>query len=164
MLFGPVPARVSAKITLELLGLIDQAGGEGWSHAGACRVLDLAGTRAHHWRARLRETGTLEDGRPGDGAVHGILAWEEQAILDLIEQWGFVDRSHRKLAHRGSYIGTVCVSPRRCCGSRSRTRSFCRASRSAPGRLCLHFPRFHGSATGSGSGTQSATRRSGTVR
>ena len=32
-------------------------------------------------------------------------AWEEQAILDLIEQWGPTDRSHRKLAHRGSYTG-----------------------------------------------------------
>ena len=43
--------------------------------------------------------------------MHGLLAWEEQAILDLIEQWGPVDRSHRKLAHRGSYTGTVFVSP-----------------------------------------------------
>jgi len=34
-----------------------------------------------------------------------------QAILDLIEQWGPVDRSHRKLAYRGSYTGTVFVSP-----------------------------------------------------
>ena len=35
----------------------------------------------------------------------------EQAILDLIERWGWVDRSHSKLAHRGSYTGTVFVSP-----------------------------------------------------
>jgi putative transposase len=59
----------------------------------------------------LRETGTLEDGLPGGGAVHGILEWEERAILDLIETWGPVDRSHRKLAHRGSYTATVFVSP-----------------------------------------------------
>src|SRR5205085_10243771 len=91
-LFGPVPARMSAETKLELLGLIDQAVGEGWAHARACRVLDLADSRAHHWRQRLRDTGTLEDGHPGGGAVHGILDWEEQAILDLIEQWGFVDR------------------------------------------------------------------------
>ena len=84
---------------------------QGWAHTRACRVLDLADSRAHHWRARLRETGTLEDGRPGGGAVHGILAWEEQAILDLIEQWGPVDRSHRKLAYRGSYTAAVFVSP-----------------------------------------------------
>ena len=102
---------MSAEIKLELLGLIDQAVADGWPHARACRVLDLADSRAHHWRQRLRETGTLEDGAPGGGAVHGLLAWEERAILDLIEQWGLVDLSHRKLAHRGSYTGTVFVSP-----------------------------------------------------
>ena len=102
---------MSAEVKFELLGLIDQAVADGWAHARACRVLDLPDSRAHHWRQRLRETGTLEDGRPGGGAVHGLLAWEEQAILDLIEQWGPVDRSHRKLAHRGSYTDTVFVSP-----------------------------------------------------
>jgi len=102
---------VSAEIKLKLLGLIDQAVADGWAHARACRVLDLADSRAHHWRQRLRETGTLEDRDPGGGAVHGLLATEEQAILDLIEQWGPVDRSHRKLAYRGSYTGQVFVSP-----------------------------------------------------
>jgi len=102
---------VSAEIKLELLGLIDQAVADGWAHARACRMLDLADSRAHHWRQRLRETGTLEDRDPGGGAVHGLLAAEEQAILDLIEQWGPVDRSHRKLAYRGSYTGQVFVSP-----------------------------------------------------
>jgi transposase InsO family protein len=102
---------VSAETKLELLGLIDQAVADGWAHAGACRVLDLADVRAHRWRQRLRETGTLEDRDPGGGAVHGLLAWEEQAILDLIETWGWVDRSHRKLAHRGSYTDVVFVSP-----------------------------------------------------
>lgn len=102
---------MSAQTKLELLGLIDSAVADGWAHTRACRVLDLADSRAHHWRQRLRETGTLEDRDPGGGAVHGLLAWEEQAILDLIETWGWVDRSHRKLAHRGSYTGTVFVSP-----------------------------------------------------
>jgi hypothetical protein len=74
-------------------------------------VLDLADSRAYHWRARLREAGTLEDRDPGGGAVHGILESEEWAILELIETCGPVDRSHRKLAHRGSYTGTVFVSP-----------------------------------------------------
>jgi putative transposase len=102
---------VSAGAKLELLGLIDRAVADGWAHARCCRVLDLADVRAHRWRARLRETGTLADRDPGGGAVHGLLAWEEQAVLDLIEQWGWVDRSHRKLAHRGSYTGLVFVSP-----------------------------------------------------
>jgi putative transposase len=102
---------VSAETKLELLGLIDGAVKDGWAHTRACWVLDLADVRAHRWRARLRETGSLEDGRPVGDAVHRLLASEEQAILDLIETWGWVDRSHRKLAHRGSYTGTVFVSP-----------------------------------------------------
>jgi transposase InsO family protein len=102
---------VSAETKLELLGLIDRAVADGWAHARACRVLGLADVRAHRWRQRLREIGSVEDGDPGGGAVHGLLAWEEQAILELIEQWGWVDRSHRKLAHRGSYTETVFVSP-----------------------------------------------------
>jgi transposase InsO family protein len=102
---------VSAQTKLELLGLIDGAVAEGWSHTRACRILQLQDVRAHRWRARLRDIGSLEDREPGGGAVHGILDWEEQAILDLIEQWAWVDRSHRKIAHRGSYTGTVFVSP-----------------------------------------------------
>jgi putative transposase len=102
---------VSAETKLELLGLIDGAVKDGWAHARACRVLDLADVRAYRWRQRVRETGSLEDGRPVGDAVHRLLESEEQAILDLIEQWGPVDRSHRKLAHRGSYTATVFVSP-----------------------------------------------------
>jgi transposase InsO family protein len=102
---------VSAGTKLELLGLIDSAVADGFSHARACRVLDLVDERAYRWRARLRDTGTLQDAGPGGGAVHGLLDWEEQAILELIETWGWVDRSHRKLAHRGSYTNKVFVSP-----------------------------------------------------
>ena len=102
---------MSAEIKLELLGLIDRAVADGWAHARACRVLDLADSRAHHWRQRLRDTGTLEDRDPGGGAVHCLLPSEERAILHLIEEWGPVDRSHRKLAYRGSYTGVVFVSP-----------------------------------------------------
>jgi hypothetical protein len=31
--------------------------------------------------------------------------------MGLFETWGDVERSHRKLAHRGSYLGLVWVSP-----------------------------------------------------
>lgn len=43
--------------------------------------------------------------------MHGLLAWEIDAVLDIAERWGPVDRSHRKLAHRGSYTGQVWVAP-----------------------------------------------------
>ena len=102
---------MSGETKLELLGLVDGAVAAGWAHARACRVLQIADVRVHRWRARLRETGSLEDRRPVGTPVHRILDWEERAILELIEEWGPVDRSHRKLAHRGSYTATVFVSP-----------------------------------------------------
>jgi putative transposase len=43
--------------------------------------------------------------------MHGLLDWEVAEILRLFDQWGEVDRSHRKLAHRGSYLERVWVSP-----------------------------------------------------
>ena len=43
--------------------------------------------------------------------MHGLCPEEVTAILELFEAWGDVDRSHRKLAHRGSYLGLVWVSP-----------------------------------------------------
>jgi hypothetical protein len=86
-------------------------------------VLQIADVRVHHWRAKLAATGALEDLPPDGNPVHRILPWEEEAILDVIEQWGEVDRSHRKLAYRGSYIGKVFVAPPRFCGWRSSTAS-----------------------------------------
>lgn len=65
----------------------------------------------HRWRARLRDVGTLVDRAPGGNPVHGLLPDEITAILAIAEEWGPTDRSHRKLAHRGSYIGQVWVSP-----------------------------------------------------
>lgn len=94
-----------------LLKLVDDAVASGWAHTRACHVLGVEDVRVHRWRARLRDLGSLVDLASGGNPVHRLLAWEEQTILDLIEEWGPVDRSHRKLAHRGSYTGTVFVSP-----------------------------------------------------
>ena len=54
--------------------------------------------------------GTLEDRAPGGHPVHAITPAEEQAILAVFEAHQDTDRSHRKLAHRGSYEGVVWVS------------------------------------------------------
>src|SRR6476646_3355658 len=51
------------------------------------------------------------DRAPGGHPVHALLSEEIAAILDVAERWGTVDRSHRKLAHRGSYEHLVWVSP-----------------------------------------------------
>jgi integrase len=67
--------------------------------------------RVHRWRARHRRAGTLVDRAPGGNPVHGILPDEIDAILAVAERWGPIDRSHRKLAHRGSYEGLVWVAP-----------------------------------------------------
>jgi putative transposase len=108
---GPLPARLDGQVKERLLKLVDDAVTAGWAHCRACDVLGVADDRVHRWRARLRVHGTLVDRAPGGNPVHRLLAWEEQAILDLIEEWGPIDRSHRKIAHRGSYTGTVFVSP-----------------------------------------------------
>jgi putative transposase len=92
-----------------LLDLIDQALAGGWEHRRACRYLELGEGRAWRWRRR-RDADCLGDQKPGS-AVHGLRPEEITAILDLFESWGEVDRSHRKLAHRGSYTNTVWVSP-----------------------------------------------------
>jgi putative transposase len=94
-------------------GLLDLAGHAvtegGWSARRACTLLGLDHWRAACWQDR-RATGQLEDRPPGGNPLHGLLGWERQAIIALFEDWGGIDRSHRKLAHRGSRLGLVHVS------------------------------------------------------
>lgn len=90
--------------------LIDNAVADGWDHRRVCCYLELDESRAWRWRAR-RDAGCLDDQRPGGKPVHGLRPEEVTAILELFETWGDIDRSHRKLAHRGSYTHRVWVSP-----------------------------------------------------
>jgi putative transposase len=73
-------------------------------------VLGLDERRARRWTERA-EDGALDDRPPGGHAMHGLVPWEVQEILALADEWGEIDSSHRKLAHRGSYLGRVWVSP-----------------------------------------------------
>lgn len=108
---GPVPARVTAEVKAGLLDLVDDAAGRGWSMTRACGVLELNYDRAGRWRRDRRRGADLANGRPGpQRALHGILGWERQAIVDVFDEWGEIDRSHRKLAHRGSRLERVFVS------------------------------------------------------
>jgi putative transposase len=106
---GPVPRRVDACVKTGVLELVEHAHGHGWSTRRACALLGLDHMRATRWAAR-RDGDRLVDHRPGGNPVHGLLGGERAAILALFENWGEIDRSHRKLAHRGSRIDLVHVS------------------------------------------------------
>lgn len=110
---GSVPGRVDAATKAGLLDLVDHAVQTGgWSRRRACRLLDLDEDRAASWQRRRDADGDegLADQAPGGGAVHGLLEAETEAICELFETWGGLDRSHRKLAYRGSRLGMVHVS------------------------------------------------------
>lgn len=109
---GLVPARVDAPVKKELLELVDHAVGQGFSGRWACRRLGLDHARMLSWRARAATTG-LDDSPPGPvsgEAVHALLDWEREAIIEVAKAWEQVDLSHRKLAHRGSYLQRVFVA------------------------------------------------------
>ncbi len=109
-LSGRVPPRVDQATKAGLLALLDHAVDQGWTVRAACAALELGERRAWRWLDR-RAADQLADLRPGGGAVHGLLDWEVAEIVELFHQWGQLDRSHRKLAHRGSYLGRVWASP-----------------------------------------------------
>lgn len=100
---------MDACVKAGLLDLVEHAGEHGWSARRACTVLGLEHGRHAQWVAR-RDAGRLDDLPPGGHPLHGLLGWERAAIVALFEDWSEIDRSHRKLAHRGSRIGTVHVS------------------------------------------------------
>jgi putative transposase len=109
LIAGPVPPRVDGCVKAGLLDLIDHAVEHGWSARAACGRLGLDDLRAARWADR-RAADRLVDLPPGGHPLHGLLAWEREAIIELFERWGETDRSHRKLAHRGSYLSRVWVS------------------------------------------------------
>ena len=106
---GRVPHRVDAATKAGLLDLLDEAVDAGWTLRRACRELEVPERRAHRWIAR-RAGGRLADRAPGGVPMPGLLEEEVAEILALFDEWGETDRSHRKLAHRGSYLHRVWVS------------------------------------------------------
>ncbi|MGH8997316.1 MAG: transposase [Acidimicrobiales bacterium] len=94
-----------------MLKTVDDAVAAGFAQSWVAGLWAVSDDRVSRWRSRRRAVGTLVDRAPGGQPSHGITPGEEAAILELAEQWGPVDRSHRKLAHRGSYTDTVWVSP-----------------------------------------------------
>jgi putative transposase len=106
---------VEAAVKAGLLELVDHAAREGgWSVRRSAAELGLDHMRVLRWQARVMlGPEHLHDARGGpgpDGVLHALLDWERAAIVKLAEEWGEIDRSHRKLAHRGSRLDLVHVS------------------------------------------------------
>jgi len=100
---------VDATVKAGLLDLVDYAVEAGWSRRRAAGLLGLDEDRVRRWDER-RAGDRLEDARPGGTVMHALLLAERAAIVQLFETWGEIDRSHRKLAHRGSRLGLVHVA------------------------------------------------------
>lgn len=101
---------MDAEVKAGLLALVEHAVDEGgWSVARAAQLLGIDHSRVQRWFTR-REAGQLADAPAGGAPLHGLLPEERTAILAVYEGWGEIDRSHRKLAHRGSRLGLVHVS------------------------------------------------------
>jgi putative transposase len=100
---------VDATVKAGLLDLVEHAVDQGWSRRRAAVLLGLDEDRVRRWTER-RACDRLRDAQPGGTVMHALLPSERAAIVDLFETWGGVDRSHRKLAHRGSRLGLVHVA------------------------------------------------------
>ncbi|MBK7820193.1 MAG: hypothetical protein IPJ61_03740 [Tessaracoccus sp.] len=113
MIAGAVPSRVDAPVKKALLDLVDHAVAEGFSTRWACRQLGVDHARVLTWRSRAADGGDLADAQPGPlpgEASHALLDWERDEIVQIVRDWEQVDLSHRKLAHRGSYLQRVFVA------------------------------------------------------
>lgn len=102
---------MSAEVKEVVLKIVDEAVADGFTHSWVCGLWQVSDDRVHRWRARRRSFGTLEDLAPGGRPVHALVPAEVAEILAIVEEWGPIDGSHRKLAHRGSYENRVWVSP-----------------------------------------------------
>lgn len=110
-LSGRVPRRVDAATKMALVDLVDGAIEGGWSARAACRYLELSPRRVERWRGRLAAGAGLDDATPGGNPVHGLTPAEEDEIVAVFAEWADIDRSHRKLAHRGSWLGRFWADP-----------------------------------------------------
>jgi len=108
---GPVPKRTDQATKTVLMGLVETAETAGWSTRRACGYLELSQRRLERWRRRVAAGEALKDRAPGGNPVHGLTPAEEAEIVAVFNEWAHIDRSHRKLAHRGSWLGRFWADP-----------------------------------------------------
>ena len=110
-LSGRVPRRVDAAAKSALMDLVVRAEAAGWRTRAACVRLELSQRRLERWRGRVASGEGLDDAAPGGSAVHGLTPDEQDGIVAVFNEWGDIDSSHRKLAHRGSWLGRFWADP-----------------------------------------------------
>ena len=110
-LSGRVPRRVDAVTKTALMDLVVRAEAGGCSTRAVCRLLELSQRRLERWRRRVADGEGLDDAAPGGSPVHGLTPDEQDEIVAVFNEWGDIDRSHRKLAHRGSWLGRFWADP-----------------------------------------------------
>lgn len=110
-LSGRVPRRIDAATKTALIDLVTAAEAGGWSTRAACGYLELSQRRLERWRCRVAAGTGLDNATPGGNPLHGLTPAEEAEIIAVFNEWGDIDRSHRKLAHRGSWLGRFWVDP-----------------------------------------------------
>ena len=110
-LSGGVPRRVDAATETALMDLVVRAGAGGCSTRAACGLLELSQRRRERWRRRVAGGEGLDDAAPGGSPVRGLTPDDQDEIVAVFNEWGDIDRSHRKLAHRGSWLGRFWADP-----------------------------------------------------
>ena len=105
---GRVPSRVDACVKAGLLDLVDHAVDAGWSPRRAAARLGVDDSRLARWQHRRAAASWPTGPRAGPAArPAGRRTGRDPGV---VHSWGEIDRSHRKLAHRGSRLGLVHVS------------------------------------------------------
>jgi putative transposase len=110
-LSGRIPARLDEATKVAVIDLVEHAETAGWSTAETCRYLELSRRRLQRWRHRQSAGRSLADRVPDGNPIHGITPAEEDEIVAVFHEWSTTDRSHRKLAHRGSWLDRFWVDP-----------------------------------------------------
>ncbi|MEJ7800740.1 MAG: helix-turn-helix domain-containing protein [Ilumatobacter sp.] len=108
---GRIPARLDEATKTAVVDLVAGAEAAGWTTAAACRYLELSRRRLERWRRRIDSGVGLADRGSGGHPTHGITPAEEAEIVAVFHEWSGTDRSHRKLAHRGSWLGRFWCDP-----------------------------------------------------
>lgn len=100
---GPVPPRVDAHVKAGLLALVAHAPAEGgWSLRKAAAALGLEHVRVLRWLGRAAGDRLIDNPARRCRCTR---CWTGSVRRSSVaKEWGGIDRSHRKLAHRGSRL------------------------------------------------------------